>query len=173
MCVAVHCMLVHYNKLHGKTATVCCTFYIILIFPMQQPSISKPQVTLSATFRLPISKQSTTTTVQSVPNLKSQLSSPLLQAVSAISPSPLSTPSLPSSSSSSSQQQSSFSGTQVQGLQSGELPSSGGGGVGGQGAAALLGSLGSSLAGGGDGSGSGSASTTTPVLSMPLLGKMQ
>lgn len=52
-----------------------------------QASLSKPQVTLSATFRLPLTKQITTTAPTASATLKSQLSSPLLQAASAPSPS--------------------------------------------------------------------------------------
>jgi hypothetical protein len=125
------------------------------------PSLSKPQVTLSATFRLPLSKQTTTTATSVGASLKSQLSSPLLQAASAPSPSPssLAASTLPLLGTT----QHGLTGSQIQSLQSSSsgltpshsMPVLGGGG------------------GGGNSSTNNSNTISTPVLSMPLLGKMQ
>ncbi|CAI8044492.1 Transcription initiation factor TFIID subunit 9B [Geodia barretti] len=126
------------------------------------PSLSKPQVTLSATFRLPLSKQTTTTATSVGASLKSQLSSPLLQAASAPSPS-LAASTLPLLGTT----QHGLTGSQILSLQSSSsgltpsnsMPVLGGGGGGG--------------GGGGNSSTNNSNTTSTPVLSMPLLGKMQ
>ena len=59
-----------------NACTCNAAWYYSKSFALSQPSLSKPQVTLSATFRLPL-KQTTSTATSS---LRTQLTSPLLQS---------------------------------------------------------------------------------------------
>ena len=75
-----YCLTANNYKLKEKHKPVSCDnwndYLRCLVLISLQPSLNKPQVTLSATFRLPL-KQTTTTASTS---LRSQLTSPLLQS---------------------------------------------------------------------------------------------